>query len=404
MGTWTRYSSTFPGCPTLSGTAGDLTTILDAVLVNGTTTQSVSSITRSGSTATLTCAAHGVPVGDIVPRTVSGAVETEYNGTYLMTSASSTTFTYTVSGTPATPATGTILYNIPPAGWSIAFTATNKRAYFMGAAAVARKYMRVHDNATGTGGAKEALVRGFNTMSTVDAGTGPFPTNAQSALTDNSQIIRKSNTADATTRAYEIWADDKTIIIIIVTGDSGAIKFALYFGEYESSSIGDTTACMIAARTAENTTAFTSNSAFLQDASSIATGSGSSTGQKFTCGDAAGANISTACWCSPGQFVTGATTISNGLIPYPNTLDGGLYLQPLFLFRNNGAALPQPFGKMRGVMFSSHPASTFTDADSFAGVGDVAGRNFLVKTPIGNVGNNTQQIFIENGTNPPASI
>lgn len=70
---------------------------------------SVSSITRSGSTATVTTVSdHNL--SNNIPVTISGANETEYN----VTDASiivtgSDTFTYQVTGAPATPATGTIL-------------------------------------------------------------------------------------------------------------------------------------------------------------------------------------------------------------------------------------------------------------------------------------------------------
>lgn len=72
--------------------------------------QNVTSITRSSSTATLTAAAaHGLATGDYV--TVSGAVESEYNGVFQITVTSTTVFTYTVTGTPTTPATGTIKFS-----------------------------------------------------------------------------------------------------------------------------------------------------------------------------------------------------------------------------------------------------------------------------------------------------
>lgn len=72
-------------------------------------TASVSSITRSSSTATVTtAAAHGLVDGDLVR--ISGATQTEYNVDAYVTVTGATTFTYTVSGTPATPATGTILW------------------------------------------------------------------------------------------------------------------------------------------------------------------------------------------------------------------------------------------------------------------------------------------------------
>lgn len=68
----------------------------------------VSSITRSSTTATvITTTPHGFTSGQKV--VVSGAGQTEYNGSFTITSTGPTTFTYTVSGSPATPATGTIL-------------------------------------------------------------------------------------------------------------------------------------------------------------------------------------------------------------------------------------------------------------------------------------------------------
>ena len=70
-------------------------------------TISVSGITRSSSTATATTAtAHGLATGMSV--TIAGANQTEYNITATITVTSETTFTFTVSGTPTTPATGTI--------------------------------------------------------------------------------------------------------------------------------------------------------------------------------------------------------------------------------------------------------------------------------------------------------
>lgn len=63
------------------------------------------SITRSGAVATVTLASHGLAVGDSIK--ISGATESEYNGTFtIATVPTSGTFTYAVSGSPATPATG----------------------------------------------------------------------------------------------------------------------------------------------------------------------------------------------------------------------------------------------------------------------------------------------------------
>lgn len=63
-------------------------------------------ITRSGSTATVTHTGHGLATSDAV--SIVGADQGEYNGTQTITVTGANTYTYTVSGTPTTPATGTI--------------------------------------------------------------------------------------------------------------------------------------------------------------------------------------------------------------------------------------------------------------------------------------------------------
>ena len=76
---------------------------------------SVSGITRSGTTATATTSAdHGL--SSFVGVTIAGAAESEYNGLQDIQVTGLNTFTYSVSGSPATPATGTL---------TAAFTAAN---------------------------------------------------------------------------------------------------------------------------------------------------------------------------------------------------------------------------------------------------------------------------------------
>jgi hypothetical protein len=76
------------------------------------TDKAVTSITRASTTATVTATAHGFTTGDQV--NIRGAAETDYNGDFIVTVTDANTFTYTVSGSPATPATGTIIANNGP--------------------------------------------------------------------------------------------------------------------------------------------------------------------------------------------------------------------------------------------------------------------------------------------------
>lgn len=79
--------------------------IMPSVL-DAETVQSVTGITRTGSTATVDLTAHGYSTNQTI-RT-AGAVEAEYNGDFIITVVDPDTYTYTVTGAPATPATGTI--------------------------------------------------------------------------------------------------------------------------------------------------------------------------------------------------------------------------------------------------------------------------------------------------------
>lgn len=63
-------------------------------------------ITRIDSTATVSHTAHGMATYDKVQ--IKGAIQQEYNGVYTITKIDNDSYSYTVSGTPATPATGII--------------------------------------------------------------------------------------------------------------------------------------------------------------------------------------------------------------------------------------------------------------------------------------------------------
>ena len=71
----------------------------------------ISSLTFSGGIATATIAADAtLEAGDVL--TISGATQTEYNGVVTPTIVSPTSFTYPVTGAPASPATGAPTYAV----------------------------------------------------------------------------------------------------------------------------------------------------------------------------------------------------------------------------------------------------------------------------------------------------
>lgn len=80
-------------------------------IANTTTAQTISTITHVGTTATLTTAsAHGLVTGNQV--TITGATESNYNGTYIITVTGATTFTYVMASAPASDASVVGSYTI----------------------------------------------------------------------------------------------------------------------------------------------------------------------------------------------------------------------------------------------------------------------------------------------------
>jgi hypothetical protein len=73
---------------------------------------SVASITRTGSTATATVPNHYSHEGGSYT-VIAGADQAEYNGMFVTIAISPTEFTFTVSGSPVSPATGTITAQSP---------------------------------------------------------------------------------------------------------------------------------------------------------------------------------------------------------------------------------------------------------------------------------------------------
>lgn len=81
-----------------------------AVSVISVVSQSVSSLTRTGTTAIVTTPAdHSLSSGLSV--TISGAAQSQYNGTFEIVVTARNQFQYTVSGSPVSPATGSISYS-----------------------------------------------------------------------------------------------------------------------------------------------------------------------------------------------------------------------------------------------------------------------------------------------------
>jgi uncharacterized phage protein gp47/JayE len=111
--TITEYLSGTPGLIVPASSAvsvqltGDLFQSTGDVTLGSIGTVAVASISRASTTATVTTSlAHGFATDDVV--FIKGADQDDYNILTAITVTAPTTFTYAVSGSPTTPATGTI--------------------------------------------------------------------------------------------------------------------------------------------------------------------------------------------------------------------------------------------------------------------------------------------------------
>lgn len=257
------------------------------------------------------------------------------------------------------------------AGWTKPFTATNKAVFRAGGGN--QFYLDVDDAApAATPLAREARLRGYETMSAVATGTGPFPTVAQIA---GGCTIRKSTTADATARSWVILADNKTVYIFIASADTANVYLGTMFGDIYSLLTGDSYRTMLIGNSADNSTTdrLRENGAGAAVFTAIAghyaarayTGLGGSV-QLGQHGDVGAVNAAA------------AGTVNVGVVPFPNPTDGGLYLARWWQVDPTTAPANSRRGYLRGLWHFTHPVTAAADGDTISGSDDLAGRTFLI--------------------------
>lgn len=287
---WKTLNSTMASAPTLTGQAGSLVALLDAVLVNG----------------------FGAQTG---------------------------------------------------LGWSIQYTATNKRVYLAGAACRCRAALRVLDDASLAAGAREAGTTAAESFSDIDTAVNAFTIGA---------VFRKSSSADGTTRPWHAFGDDRTVILLGLAGDSSftTTYWGMYFGEFQSFLANDAYQAMHAGRgpnIAGNTEEHFGKST-------------SSPGVPSTPYNAA---IARSHLGTPGLIYAVRLHQNWNLNNFPNAPDGGLYISPVHL-STYVSSQHQIRGKQRGTYIAQHTAATipFNNGDTVSGVGAMAGKQFVLLTTI----------------------
>ena len=235
----------------------------------------------------------------------------------------------------------------------------------------------INDSAPGAGGAQEARATGFDNITQFTAslntvtGSNQFPTLAQLAVGPGGVVIRKSANLSATERQWMMFADSSSMYLYIAPGDTAGIYGgAFMFGDIFSFRSGSNAPykAMIEGRIAEAAANTATNDRLdqLSIMGSVTTGhflqrSFSGAGTAITIG-------------KHGDGVKGSTATLLGVTQYPNAADNGFYVSPVWVHDTNSTLQ----GMMRGFYHILHPIASFSDGQTFNGIGDFAGKTFLV--------------------------
>ena len=225
------FTDEMVGAPTISGTAGALISVLDALLINGFGSKSATSVTVAGGIATLTFAggaSAAVAQSVILVAGVTGGM-TDLNGEQKVLSANTTTVTFATALADGT-ATGAITFKIAPLGWTKVYSGTNKAVYKPSDVAASSALLRVDD--TGT---TSACVRMYESMTDIDTGTNPAPTDAK---VSGGLYWWKSDAASAATRRYTIYGDSRNVYVGVAPYTTN-IHTTFAFGDLDSYKSGD---------------------------------------------------------------------------------------------------------------------------------------------------------------------
>ncbi len=368
------FHSGMAGAPMLSGTSGALIGVLDACLVNGWNLLTADSLMINANVATFNRAA-GVSyevdqVVVIAGATVSGG---SINGEQRLIAVSSTSCSFATTGLANQTATGTITAKVAPATWLKSYSGTNKAVYKSSDITATGCLLRVDDSVTNV-----ARVVGYETMSDVDTGMGPFPTSAQRS---GGLYWTKSNASDSTARPWILIADSKTFYFCREYHVSHVGRAEVTaFGDVNAVKSGDAWACILSGITANQATNGPSNSDqyHYNSAADVGglyaprahTGLGSAIPMSKTFSTLVSTNV---------RGSSGA--VENAPI-YPNASDGGLYVSPHLVLDNATATLR---GLSPGIWCCPMrvPAGSFTSRDKVTGVTGLNGKKLLTVTIFG---------------------
>ena len=266
----------------------------------------------------------------------------------------------------------------PAAGIAEPFPAVNNQAMFRFAGG-SRIYFQVTDNsirAAPFNNACEARIKPSEAATNLTTQTGLFPTAAQAA---NGLIIRKSATNNATARPWIAYADDRTLIMFIKSGDYGEGWHGFYVGEFFSR--GTETFNGFAAGRITEQIAATPTALSTQEVLHSLSGFNVVVAGHFVARSVVGQAQSAVNVGKHGAGEHSAVELC-GLTTFKNPADGALDVSRLKITELMTPTATNR-GRLRGMYQPLHPIAFLTHGDTFSGVpgGEFAGKTFRIIGP-----------------------
>jgi hypothetical protein len=245
-----------------------------------------------------------------------------------------------------------------PLGWTIEYTASNKRVYRGNPTSGSGYYLWVDD----TNG-RYGLVRAFSSMSDIDNGTDMFP---PPATRPNGMLWAKSSLASATARAWWAIGNERCFYLFFdVAGLAGGHSEGPVFfaGDIISNKSGDAHTFALTHTTITGYAGTGELSNMWKTCINIASDPETSNAAIYIARSIAG---------SAGAVFANTITVAgvqsvpvgNGSMPYPIYAGGPMVYERLSL----SEAGRVPRGRMPGVFGHSHPRASFTELSPVAGM------------------------------------
>lgn len=357
-------TDTMRGAAQISGQAGTLQAALRAFLLTGFGVTTALSVTVAGGIATASLnAGQTFEAGCIV--FVEGATPAQLNGEARVQTTTSNSITWATTA-PDGPATGTITIKVAPVGgWEELFPGTPNKSVFRSTDPQSSGFCyRIDDSGT-----TQARVRGFEAMSDIDTGTGPFPTNAQ---INGGGYWSKTGTANSTAARYALVADSRTVLVVIspyttVSATSLIANFRGFGDMLALAPGGDAYAAAISCAGTADWVSYGGFNSYISGVSAV------------YCPRPFG-GIGTSQAAQGRTYAGGATAISGAdtsMGDFPSPIDGALRYSRRYITASSSSLVPR--AEVPGVLHipQSGVVAAISPGARIAGTGPLAGRTLL---------------------------